>query len=262
MIPSSREVPLWSARKFPTQSFRYWESPWPWEFPQLVIPGVSYALKYLFYQGCIRQNLSGWVINFQQYMMRLFYLSPTANSTKRQEVINQYSASLQQLWICSFGKEHVKLNTTIPRILSRIMAEYDKFRKTNLYGNAKRGIPPKNICKINKEWLKYCEEHATELTRIQEKKGPPSKAKSSTSSDKPTEVVNESGLLDIGLNTKGLTGAEQMFYAKGFIIVCDLSGSQFVIFGKISKFSDFGRFLIHFWPFFDYFLTNIESWGF
>ena len=75
--------------------------------------------------------------------VHIFYLSPTANSTKRQQVINQYSASLQQLWICSFGKEHVKLNTTIPRILSRIMAEYDKFRKTNLYGNAKRGIPPK-----------------------------------------------------------------------------------------------------------------------
>ena len=66
-----------------------------------------------------------------------------------------------------------------------------------------RGIPPKkNIRKINKEWLKYCEEHATELTRKQEKKGRPSEAKSSTSSDKPTEVVNESELLDIGLNTK------------------------------------------------------------
>ena len=111
----------------------------------------------------------------------------------------------------------------------------------------REGYLQKNIRKINKEWLKYCEEHASELTRIQEKKGRPSKAKSSTLSDKPTEVVNESGLLNIGLNTKGLTGAEKNFYAKGFIIVCDLSRSQVVvIFGKISKFSDFGRFLIHF----------------
>ena len=83
--------------------------------------------------------------------VHIFYLSPTSSSRNRQEVINKYSVSLNLLWIYSFGKEHVKLKTTIPGILSRIMGGYDKYRKTNFYENPKRGIPSKNIRRINKE---------------------------------------------------------------------------------------------------------------
>ena len=81
------------------------------------------------------------------------HLSATANSSKRREVRNKYSTSLNILWIHSFGKEHAKLSTTIPRILSIIMAEYDKYLNPNLHGNAKRGIPSKNTRRTNKEWL-------------------------------------------------------------------------------------------------------------
>ena len=143
----------------------------------------------------------------------IFYLSPGGSTTmKRKDVINQYTASLHDLWVRSFGKEYVRDPRRILDILSRIMVSYDKFRKTNLYGNAKRGIPSKNIRRVNKEWMDYCEEHSDELTQIQEKKGRPSKAKSMTVSDQPCVVVNESGLLDIGVNTEQLTGAERVFY--------------------------------------------------
>ena len=58
--------------------------------------------------------------------MHVFYLVPTSSSAKRQDVINQYAASLQKVWECSFGKEHVKQATTIHRVLQRIVEEYDQ----------------------------------------------------------------------------------------------------------------------------------------
>ena len=86
----------------------------------------------------------------------LLSCSYTAGSAKQQDVINQYAASLQKVWEGSFGKEHVMKAPTIHRVLQRIMEEYDRYRKTNLYGNAKRGIFPKNIRKVNKEWYNNC----------------------------------------------------------------------------------------------------------
>ena len=47
----------------------------------------------------------------------------------------------------------------------------------HLYGNAKRGIPSKPIRRVNRDWLNYCVANSAELTRIQEKKGCPSKNK-------------------------------------------------------------------------------------
>ena len=147
--------------------------------------------------------------------MHVFYLAPTPGSGKRVDVINQYAASLQKVWECSFGKEHVKQTRTIHRVLQRIMDEYDKYRKINLYGNAKRGISPKNIRKINKEWYNYCINNAKELMKIQGKKGRPSKTLQTDDTAigiQTSIVVNSYGLLDIGFNTENLTGAERIFY--------------------------------------------------
>ena len=109
--------------------------------------------------------------------IHIHYLSPTAIAEIRDSVIRQYASSLHDLWIRSFGSEYVKPYKTITRILSRIMAGYDKYRKTYLYGNAKRGIPSKPIRRVNRDWLNYCVANSAELTRIQEKKGCPSKNK-------------------------------------------------------------------------------------
>ena len=76
--------------------------------------------------------------------LHIHYLAPRPQSGRRLEVINQYAASLHALWVRSFGTEHVKLMKTVPKILSRIQSEYDKYRVKHLYGNAKRGIPGKS----------------------------------------------------------------------------------------------------------------------
>ena len=48
--------------------------------------------------------------------MHVFYLAPSPGSAKQHDVINQYAASLQKVWECSFGKEHVKQAQTIQSI--------------------------------------------------------------------------------------------------------------------------------------------------
>ena len=141
--------------------------------------------------------------------LHIYYLAPRPQSDRRKKVINQYAASLHALWVQSFGTDHVK--SRLQKILSRIMSEYDKYKVKHVYGNAKRGIPGKPIRIVNRDWLKHCIEHHAELTHIQEKQGRPSKTKS-TPVDQSREVKNECGLLDIGLNTVNLTGAEKVFF--------------------------------------------------
>ena len=139
-------------------------------------------------------------------------LSPTATAEIRDTVIHQYPSSLYDLWVPSFGSKYVKPYKTIPRILYQIMAEYDKYRKTHLYENAKRGIPSKPIRRVNRDWLNYCVVNSAELTHIQEKKDRPSKNKAALPPISSNHGLNESGLLYIGLNTANLTGAESIFY--------------------------------------------------
>ena len=143
--------------------------------------------------------------------IHIHYLSPTATAEIRDTVIHQYASSLHDLWVCSFGSEYAKLCKTIPQILYRIMAEYDKYCKTHLYGNAKQGIPTTPIFRVNRDWFNYCVANSAELTCIQEK-GHPSKNKAALPLISPNHVLNQSGLLDIGLNTGNLTGPESIFY--------------------------------------------------
>ena len=94
------------------------------------------------------------MINYPRYTKQLFtYITSHQQQHPeiRDTVIRQYASSLHDLWVRSFGSEYVKPYKTIPRILYRIMAEYDKYHKTHLYGNAKRGIPSKPIRRVNRD---------------------------------------------------------------------------------------------------------------
>ena len=144
--------------------------------------------------------------------LHIHYLASRPRSGRRLKVINQYAASLHTLWVRSFGTEHVKLMKTVPKILLRIQSEYDKYRVKHLYGNAKRGIPGKALRRVNRDWLKYCSENVAEITRVQEKKGCPSKNKSDSPTDHASKFKNECGLLDIGFNKANLTSAEKVFF--------------------------------------------------
>ena len=78
--------------------------------------------------------------------IHIHYLSPIAKAEIRDTVIRQYTLSLRDLWVSSFGSEYVNPYKTISRILYQIIREYDMYRETHLYGNAKRGVPSKPIC--------------------------------------------------------------------------------------------------------------------
>ena len=144
--------------------------------------------------------------------VHIFYLASTPTAEKREDAIHQYPSSLHELWVCSFGAEYVKPIKTISRIFSGVMAEYDKYRKTLLYGNVKRGIPSKTVRRVNKDWLTYCIKNSDQLMRTQERKGRRSKIKSAETDQPNDEVLNESGLLDIVCNTSKLSGPERTFY--------------------------------------------------
>ena len=92
------------------------------------------------------------------------------------------------------------------------MAEYDKYRKTHLSGNIKRGIPSKTVHRVNKDWLTYCIKNSDQLMQTQERKGCRSKTKSAETDQPNDEVLNENGLLDIGCNTSKWSGPERTFY--------------------------------------------------
>ena len=130
--------------------------------------------------------------------VHIFYLAPTPTAEKREDTIHQYASALHEIWVRIFGAEYVKPIKTIARILSRVMAEYDKYRKTHLYGNVKRGIPSKIVHRVNKDWLTYCIQNSDQLMRTQERKGRRSKTKPAETDQPNDEVLNKvvSSILD------------------------------------------------------------------
>ena len=147
--------------------------------------------------------------------LHIYHLSQAIGTDKRKATITLYARALHRLWVQSFGEEHVIPLFHVCRILSRIMSEYVSFRVRNLYGDVRRKVPPKNLRRLHKEWLNYCEEHACELCEIEESKGRPKKKSKSIVPDRSSSTntgQNGCGLLDIGMDTSKLAGAERVFY--------------------------------------------------
>ena len=137
----------------------------------------------------------------------LFFLSPSgANSAKRTDAIHAYTTSLYNLWVKSCTSEHVLHFTSVRKKMLSIMSDHDKLVLGHArYGYSSRGIAPKSLWQLNKEWRLSL---TPEL--YQKSLGRPPKH-STTPMHTQEENRSNDVLLDIGRDMDKLTDQEKIF---------------------------------------------------